>query len=65
MLLALDWEIKVCHSYREANVCADALANMGCEHGPGIRLYDHCHSRLSLFLLADAIGIITPRVIVA
>jgi hypothetical protein len=65
MLLALDWEIKMCHSYREANVCADALANMGCEHGPGIQLYDHCPFRLSSLLPADAIGIIIPRVIVA
>jgi ribonuclease HI len=47
-LLALDWKIKVCHSYREANACADVLANMGSEHGPGIR-----SSRLSSLLLAD------------
>ncbi|PNX81608.1 ribonuclease H [Trifolium pratense] len=63
-LLALDWEIKVCHSYREANACADALANMGCDHGPGIRVYEQCPSRLSLLLLADTMGITTPRVIV-
>jgi ribonuclease HI len=63
-LLALDWEVKVCHSYREANVCADALANMGCEHGPGLRLYDHCPSRLRSLVLADAMGIATPRSIV-
>jgi ribonuclease HI len=63
-LLALDWEVKVCHSYREANACADALANMGCEHGPGLRLYDHCPSRLRSLVQADAMGIATPRSIV-
>ncbi|MCH81618.1 ribonuclease H protein [Trifolium medium] len=34
-LLSLEWEINVYHSYREANLCVDALANMGCDHGPG------------------------------
>jgi hypothetical protein len=63
-LLALDWEVKVCHSYCEANVCADALANMGCEHSPGLRLYDHCPSRLRSLVLADAMGIATPKIIV-
>ena len=29
-LINLDWEIVVKHSYREANQCADALANFGC-----------------------------------
>jgi hypothetical protein len=29
-LLEQGWEVKITHSYREANVCADALANIGC-----------------------------------
>ncbi|GAU11214.1 hypothetical protein TSUD_342040 [Trifolium subterraneum] len=62
-LLALEWEVKVCHSYREANACADALANMGCEHGLGLRMYDQCPPRLSSLLLADVMGITTPRII--
>ncbi|PNX60539.1 ethylene responsive transcription factor 1b, partial [Trifolium pratense] len=62
-LLALNWESKVCHSYCETNVCADALANMGCEHGPGRRLYDSCPSRMSLLLLADIMEITIPRII--
>jgi hypothetical protein len=28
-LLELDWEVVVRHSYREANFCADVLANHG------------------------------------
>jgi hypothetical protein len=51
--LSLDWEILVCHSYREANVCADALANMGCDHGSELRVYDQCLASLISFLQAN------------
>jgi hypothetical protein len=27
-LMAMEWEVEVYHTYREANKCADALANM-------------------------------------
>lgn len=46
-LLALEWEVKIWHSYREANSCADALANMCFEHAPGLRVYEQCPARLS------------------
>ncbi|GAU42972.1 hypothetical protein TSUD_188450 [Trifolium subterraneum] len=62
-LLALDWDVKICHSYREANACADALANLGCDHGPGLRVYEQCPPKISSLLLADVMGITTPRVI--
>ncbi|MCI22363.1 hypothetical protein A2U01_0043539, partial [Trifolium medium] len=42
---------------------ADALANMGCDHGPRIRLYEQCPARLRTLLLADIMGITTPKVI--
>jgi hypothetical protein len=29
-MLALDWIVEISHEYREANKCADALANIGC-----------------------------------
>jgi hypothetical protein len=61
----MDWEVKICHSYREANACADALANLGCDHDPGLHMYDQCPPRVSSLLLADVMGITTPRVIVA
>jgi hypothetical protein len=61
----MDWEVQICHSYRESNTCADALANLNlvCDHEPGMRVYDQCPARLSLLLLADVMGITTPRVI--
>nr|ABN08768.1 Polynucleotidyl transferase, Ribonuclease H fold [Medicago truncatula] len=57
------WEVKICHSYREVNSCADTLANMDCEHAPGLRVYEQCPARLSSMLLADVMGITTSRVI--
>ncbi|GAU16889.1 hypothetical protein TSUD_368390 [Trifolium subterraneum] len=45
------------------NACADALANMGCDHGPGLRVYDQCPSSLSSLLLMDVMEISTSRVI--
>jgi len=62
-LLTLEWEIKVCHSYREANACADALANMGCNHGLGLQVYEVCPARFNLLMLADVMGIATPGVV--
>ncbi|PNX57174.1 ethylene responsive transcription factor 1b [Trifolium pratense] len=59
-LLALKWEIKVCHSYREANACADALANMGCEHDHGLQIYDQCHVSLRNFVISGYYGDFYP-----
>ncbi|CAJ2664280.1 unnamed protein product [Trifolium pratense] len=62
--LELDWEIKICHSYREANKCADALANIGCQQESTLMIYEHCLAQLSSLLLADVMEIATPRLIV-
>jgi hypothetical protein len=29
----LEWKFIICHTYREANFCADALVNLACEIG--------------------------------
>ncbi|GAU48612.1 hypothetical protein TSUD_188860 [Trifolium subterraneum] len=39
-LLALDWEVVIHHSYREANQCAYALANYGCSMDTRIIYFD-------------------------
>jgi ribonuclease HI len=62
-LLDWDWEIEISHSYREANKCADALANVGCSLGREILFYDVCPPFLSSLLLEDNLGITTPRLI--
>jgi len=48
-LLELEWEIKIHHSYREANKCVDALANMACDGGYSLMLYEHCPAQINLF----------------
>jgi hypothetical protein len=62
-LLAMEWEVRICHSYREANTCADALANLECDHEPGMRVYEQCPVRLRSLLLVDAMEIAASRVI--
>jgi ribonuclease HI len=62
-LLALDWQVVVHHSYREANQCADALANYGCSMDAGISFFDFCPSSIKHLLLFDMMGNTTPRVV--
>jgi hypothetical protein len=49
-------------TYMEANACTDILANMRCDHGPELRVYDQCPTSLNSLLQADVMGITTPRV---
>jgi hypothetical protein len=42
---------------------ADALANYGCNINVGSVFFDVCPSALSHLLLADVLGITTPRLI--
>lgn len=37
-LLDMNWEVRICHSYRKANVCADSLANIACDGDYGLKL---------------------------
>jgi hypothetical protein len=37
-LLGLDWEVKVQHSYRESNRCANVLVNIGCSMRELVRI---------------------------
>jgi len=62
-LLEMDWEVTVCHSYHEANKCVDALANMGCDGGEFLIIYEHCPTHVRHLLLADIVGVSTPRLI--
>jgi hypothetical protein len=62
-LLSLDLEIVVHHSYCEANQCADALANYGCNMNVGSVFFYVYPSAFSHLLLVDVLGITTPRLI--
>ncbi|PNX87169.1 ethylene responsive transcription factor 1b [Trifolium pratense] len=52
----VDWNVKVMHEYREANKCADALANMGCELDKEMVFYEECLMEIREILLADELG---------
>ncbi|MCI09825.1 putative non-LTR retroelement reverse transcriptase, partial [Trifolium medium] len=62
-LLELDWDVKIAHAYRESNKCADVLANIGCTLDREIIFYDSCPSQIKDLLLANEMGITTPRMI--
>jgi ribonuclease HI len=57
------WEVKIAHSYREANSCADALANIGCSLHLNIVYFDECPSQIRHLIFADSRGITSPRLI--
>lgn len=62
-LLQQDWEISIAHSYREANACADCLANLGCDSKEPLIIYESCPVSLGQLLLADQLGVSVPRFI--
>ncbi|KAK2365935.1 hypothetical protein QL285_079374 [Trifolium repens] len=41
-MLGMGWEMQVCHSYHEADHCANVLANLGCEGSVSIIYYEDC-----------------------
>ncbi|PNY01400.1 ethylene responsive transcription factor 1b [Trifolium pratense] len=62
-LLDQAWEVKIAHSYREVNSCADALANIGYSLHLNIVYFDKCPSQVSHLVSADNRGITSPRLI--
>lgn len=61
MLLDGDWNVHIHHIDREANACADALANLGCEGSFNMTMYKQPPAFLGQLLLADRMGVSTPR----
>ncbi|GAU30840.1 hypothetical protein TSUD_267600 [Trifolium subterraneum] len=64
-LLKMDWNVIIVHEYREANKCADALTNIGCNLEREVIYYEDCPEEIRNILVADEMGITTPRLIVA
>jgi hypothetical protein len=58
-----DWIVEVSHIYREANKCADALANIGCSVDFNSVFYDNCPSRIMDNYNFDVLGNSTPKLI--
>jgi ribonuclease HI len=62
-LMQLEWDITISHSYREANYCADALANMGCFIDGNTVFFEECPDQIRHLLVSDAMGYTTPRLV--
>ncbi|CAI0393792.1 unnamed protein product [Linum tenue] len=59
--LAQDWQVLITHIYREANVVADYLANLGHSLPIGLHNIVNPDSVLAYWLYHDIIGVQTPR----
>ncbi|KAK2448079.1 TMV resistance protein N [Trifolium repens] len=62
-LLDMNWLVEIAHTYREANKCADALANIGCSLDYDIMFFDSCPSQISEICEKDRVGNTTPRLV--
>jgi hypothetical protein len=56
--------VKVCHTYREANRCIDALAHIGCELRSSVIFYKLCPTQITHFFFYDKAKISIPKLIV-
>jgi hypothetical protein len=60
-LIDIDWTIEISHIYREANKCADAMANLKCSLDYDLVFYDMRPHSISKVFSNDNMGISTPR----
>ncbi|GAU16251.1 hypothetical protein TSUD_298830 [Trifolium subterraneum] len=60
-LLARDWRVRVVHTLRKGNVCADYLAKIGAHHSEAYSTIAIPPAGMSLLLLTDASGTLFSR----
>lgn len=53
-LLDLNWEKKICHSYREANSCIKALTNIDSDCGYALIIYKQIRAQISLSFMINS-----------
>jgi hypothetical protein len=61
--LDMDWLVEIAHTYREANKCGDALANIECSLDYDIIFFDSCSSQISEICEKDRVGNTTQRLV--
>lgn len=59
-LLQMYWEVKVRHSYRVANSCADALANISYNMRSILKTYESCPPQIRHLFSCRSNGSFTP-----
>ncbi|KAJ8758607.1 hypothetical protein K2173_000328 [Erythroxylum novogranatense] len=62
-LLRRDWQVEMQHIYREANQCADRLANIALGYPLGVHCLHTCPRELEYMILGDVIGANVPRLV--
>ncbi|CAN1229118.1 Putative ribonuclease H protein At1g65750 [Linum perenne] len=62
-LRARQWEVSIVHIFREANCCADYMANLGHSFWFGFHVFDYRISSLAQWLRYDLIGVALPRLV--
>jgi hypothetical protein len=55
-ILARDWRVRISHTLREDNACANFLAKYGVHHNEAFTTIASPPARINLLLLADANG---------
>jgi hypothetical protein len=62
-LLRRDWTVRIEHTFREANFCADFMAKLATSCDNGLMIWDEPPQGLQQLLLADIMQISFPRVV--
>lgn len=57
--------MKVTHVYREANMIAISLANMGCNLDIDLAVYENPPAQFSHLLLSDVTGVSSSPIVIA
>jgi ribonuclease HI len=62
-MLELNWEINISHSHREANRCADGLAELAFTLLDDFQFHDVCPEFIKGYFDDDVSGVSTPRLV--
>ncbi|KAL4343877.1 hypothetical protein AHAS_Ahas11G0122300 [Arachis hypogaea] len=62
-LLDRGWQVRIEHVYREANGCADFLANLGAAQEQSLMVWNSPPPGSDLWVLSDITGTSWPRMI--
>ena len=62
-LINRDWTVRIEHTFRDANFCADFMTKFATSCDNGLMIWDEPPQGLQQLLLADIMGISFPRIV--
>jgi hypothetical protein len=62
-LLSRDWTVRIEHTFREANFCADFMVKFATSCDNGLMIWDEPPQGLQQLLLANIMRISFPRIV--